>query len=165
MSRYVPTSTLTNWYPPLALVSVVRTALVPVFVSSSLAIGTKAPDGSSVLHMAAQAGNLEMIRALANAGAKLDITNNDGLTALDIAEGKRPAGAAAGAAGARGAGPRGAPPAVGGGPGRGGRGGAASPAEVAAELRKLMGLPPAPPKAETSKTEAEVSTPAEGETN
>src|SRR5262249_1526688 len=93
----------------------------------------KAPDGSSVLHMGAHAGNLEMIRALANAGEKLDITNNDGLTALDIAEGKRPAGAAAGAAGARGAGLRGASPAVGGGPGRGGRGGAASFAEVTAE--------------------------------
>jgi len=120
----------------------------------------KAPDGSSVLHMAAQAGNLEMIRALANAGAKLDIANNDGLTALDIAEGKRPAGAGAGP-GARG-GPRGGPPAVGaaGGPGRGGRGGAASAAEVAAELRKLMGLPPAPPKTEIE----QVSTSAAGET-
>jgi ankyrin repeat protein len=122
----------------------------------------KAPDGTSVLHMAAQAGNLEMIRALANAGAKLDITNNDGLTALDLAEGKKPAGAAA--AGPRGAGPRGGPPAVGGGgPGRGGRGGgAASPAEVAAELRKLMGLPPAAPA--LPKPETESATPAAGET-
>jgi ankyrin repeat protein len=105
----------------------------------------KGPDGASVLHMAAQQGNLEMIRALAAAGAKLDITNNDGLTALDIAEGKRPAGAAAAAP--RGGGPRGAPP-VGGGPPGARRGRGASPADVAAELRKLMGLPPAPPKTE-----------------
>jgi ankyrin repeat protein len=93
----------------------------------------KGPDGASLLHQAARAGNLEMIRALA--AAKVDFTqkNNDGFTALDVAEGKRPPAAA----GARG----GAPPPPGGGRGRG-RG--ASQQDVAKLLRELMGLPPAP---------------------
>ena len=51
----------------------------------------KAPDGNTLLHQAAQAGNLDMISALAEAKVKFDQTNNDGLTALDVAEGKRPA--------------------------------------------------------------------------
>jgi hypothetical protein len=87
------------------------------------------PDGNTVLHQAAQAGNLDMIRSLAAAGAKLDATNNDGLTALDVAEGKTGAGAPAGRAGGAAAG--------------GGRGGGAGAnrAEVAKLLRQLMGLP------------------------
>jgi ankyrin repeat protein/mono/diheme cytochrome c family protein len=98
----------------------------------------KAPDGSTLLHQAAAAANLDMIRALADAKVKFDEPNKDGLTALDIAEGKRPAGAKA--EGARGA----APPAAGGARGRGGRGGT-TPQDVAKLLRELMGLPPAPP--------------------
>jgi ankyrin repeat protein len=103
----------------------------------------KAPDGSTLLHQAAQARNLDMIRSLADAKVKFDQPNNDGLTALDVAEGKQPANAAA-AAGGRGA-RGGAPPAGGGG--RGGRGAAAGPTtqDVAKLLRELMGLPPAPP--------------------
>lgn len=96
-----------------------------------------APDGTTLLHQAAQAGSLDMIRALADAGASLERTNDAGLTALDIAEGKRPEGRGDGGGG------RGGPPAARGGRGRGGRGGA-NP-EVAALLRELMGLPPAPP--------------------
>jgi ankyrin repeat protein len=92
------------------------------------------PDGASLLHQAARAGNLDMIRALASAKVDFTLTNTDGFTALDIAEGKQPAGGAA-----RGGGPPG-------GPRRGGRG-AASSEEVAALLRELMGLPPAPPAA------------------
>ena len=67
----------------------------------------KGPDGNSLLHQAARAGNLDMIRALA--GAKVDFTqtNNDGFTALDVAEGKQPAGAPA--RGGRGGPPRGRP--------------------------------------------------------
>ena len=95
----------------------------------------KGPDGSTLLHQAARAGNLEMIRALAAARVDFNQTNTDGFTALDVAEGKRPAGAPAGRAGG--------PPA--GGRGRGGRG--TPPAEVAKVLRELMGLPPAPPAA------------------
>jgi ankyrin repeat protein len=101
----------------------------------------KTIDGNTLLHMAAQSGNLDMVRALAAAGVKFDATNKDGLTALDVAEGKQPGGKQA--AGERGA----APPAGGGGGGgarRGGRGGAASQADVAKLLRELMGLPPAP---------------------
>ena len=77
-----------------------------------------------------------MIRALAE--AKVDFTqkNNDGFTALDVAEGKQPAASARGARRAR-------RPAAGGGRGRGGRGGAAAQ-DVAKLLRELMGLPPAP---------------------
>ena len=93
----------------------------------------KGPDGSTLLHQAAQLGNVAMIRALADAKVDFNQTNRDGLTALDVAEGKQPAGGAA-----RGA--RGAPP--GGGRGRGGRGGT-SRQEVAKLLRELMGLPPA----------------------
>ena len=97
----------------------------------------KSPDGATLLHQAARLGNLEMIKALAT--AKVDFTqkNNEGFTALDVAEGKQAAG---------GAGPRA------GGPGGGrGRGRGASQQDVAKLLRELMGLPPAPP-----------STPAEG---
>jgi ankyrin repeat protein len=97
----------------------------------------KGPDGSTLLHQAAQAANLDMIRALADAKVKFDEPNKDGLTALDVVEGKRPAGAEA--RGARGA----APPAAG-ARGRGGRGGS-TPQDVAKLLRELMGLPPAPP--------------------
>jgi ankyrin repeat protein len=98
----------------------------------------KGPDGSTLLHQAAAARNLDMIRALADAKVKFDEPNKDGLTALDVAEGKRPAGAPA--EGARGA----APPAGGGARGRGGRGGTTQQ-DVAKLLRELMGLPPAPP--------------------
>jgi ankyrin repeat protein len=97
----------------------------------------KGPDGNTMLHMAAQAGNLDMIRDLAQAGVKFDATNKDGLTALDVAEGKKPAGKET-------TGQRGAPPAGGGARGRGGRG-AANQQDVAKLLRELMGLPPAPP--------------------
>ena len=92
----------------------------------------KSPDGTTLLHQAARLGNLEMIRALAK--AKVDFTqkNDDGFTALDVAEGKK----AASGAGARAGGP----------PGGGrGRGRGASQQDVAKLLRELMGLPPAPP--------------------
>jgi ankyrin repeat protein len=116
----------------------------------------KAPDGNTMVHLAATAGNLDMIRALAEAGAKLDAVNNDKLTALDVAEGKQPEGARGGA-GARGARGGGAPPPAG---GRGGaRGGGTSRAEVAAELRKLMGLPPAPPAPAAPAAQAAPATP------
>lgn len=96
----------------------------------------KGPDGASLLHQAARAGNLEMIRALAKANVDFDQKNNEGFTALDVAEGRQPA------AGAGRGGRRGAPPP--GGRGRGGRG-AASQQDVAKLLRELMGLPPADP--------------------
>ena len=94
----------------------------------------KAPDGNSLLHQAARAGNLEMIRVLATAKVDFTQTNGDGLTALDVAEGKQSTSATG----------RGTPPP--GGPRRGGRG--ASPQDVAKLLRELMGLPPATPSTE-----------------
>jgi len=94
----------------------------------------KAPDGNTLLHLAARAGNLEMIRGLATAKVDFTQTNGDGLTALDVAEGKQSTSATG----------RGAPPP--GGPRRGGRG--ATPQDVAKLLRELMGLPPAAPSTE-----------------
>jgi ankyrin repeat protein len=113
-----------------------------------------APDGDTLLHLAAKANNLDMINALAEAGVKYDQTNNAGLTALDVAEGKQPAaGAAAPGRGARGGG---APP-PGGARGRGGRGGGGTtPQDVAKRLRELMGLPPAPPSAAPAAAAGEV---------
>jgi len=92
----------------------------------------KSTDGSTLLHQAARLGNLEMIRELAKAKVDFAQKNDDGFTALDVAEGKRKEGAA---------GPR-----AGGPPGGGrGRGRGASQQDVAKLLRELMGLPPAPP--------------------
>jgi ankyrin repeat protein len=98
----------------------------------------KAPDGSTLLHQAVQTGNVAMVRALADAKVDFAQTNRDGLTALDVAEGKRPANAAARAGAA------GTPPPAPAGRGRGGRGGA-SRVEIVNLLREHMGLPPAPP--------------------
>jgi uncharacterized protein len=47
--------------------------------------------GLGALHGAAAAGDIAMIRILVDAGAKLDLKNRDGLTPLDVAEGKGPA--------------------------------------------------------------------------
>jgi ankyrin repeat protein len=111
---------------------------VALLLTSGANPNAKGLDGSTLLHQAARLGNLEMIRALAN--AKVDFTqkNADGFTALDVAEGKQPASGA----GARGGVPPGGPR---------GRGRGASQQDVAKLLRELMGLPPAP-----------ASTPAEG---
>ena len=105
---------------------------VVVLLEAGANPNAKGPDGTTLLHQAARLGNLEMIRALAK--AKVDFTqkNDDGFTALDVAEGKK----ASSGAGARAGGP----------PGGGrGRGRGASQQDVAKLLRELMGLPPAPP--------------------
>ena len=110
---------------------------------------TKAADGTTALHQAAQGGNLDAVRVLAEAGATLDVTNRDGLTALEVAEGKEAEG------GRRGRGARG------GGNG-GGRGRGNEPdREVAALLRELMGLPPAPIEPVEEPEAAEAAEPAE----
>jgi ankyrin repeat protein len=104
---------------------------VAILLEAGASPNAKSFDGTTLLHQAARLGNLEMIRALAK--AKVDFTqkNDDGFTALDVAEGKKTEGAA---------GPRA------GGPGGGrGRGRGASQDDVAKLLRELMGLPPAPP--------------------
>ena len=105
---------------------------VAILLEAGANPNAKSTDGTTLLHQAARLGNLEMIRALAK--AKVDFTqkNDDGFTALDVAEGKK----AASGAGARAGGP----------PGGGrGRGRGASQQDVAKLLRELMGLPPAPP--------------------
>jgi ankyrin repeat protein len=109
---------------------------IDVLLKAGANPNAKAPDGSSLLHQAAQAGNLDIIRKLAEHGVNFNQTNNDGLTALDVAEGRQPAGAPP--RGNRGAAP---PPAGARGRGRGGT----PPQEVAKLLRELMGLPPALP--------------------
>jgi hypothetical protein len=91
------------------------------------------PDGATLLHQAANAGNLEMIRALAKANVDFTLKNKDGKTALEAVEAPAPAGRGGRAGG---------PPAGG---GRGGRGNRASRDDVAKLLRELMGLPPAAP--------------------
>jgi uncharacterized protein len=104
-----------------------------LLLSSGANPNVKGPDGNTLLHQASRSGNLDMIRALA--AAKVDFTqkNNDGFTALDVAEGKQPATGAGGRAGGPPAGGR-----------RGGRG--ANQQDVARLLRELMGLPPAAPQ-------------------
>ena len=105
-----------------------------LLLASGASPNAKGPDGNSLLHQAARTGNLEMVRALAAARVDFDQKNNDGFTALDVAEGKQPPRAPG-----AGPGPAAPPPAGG---RRGGRG--ASQQDVAKLLRELMGLPPAP---------------------
>jgi ankyrin repeat protein len=105
---------------------------IALLLESGANPNAKSPDGTTLLHQAARLGNLEMIRVLAKAKVDFNQKNDDGFTALDVAEGKKPASGA----GARAGGP----------PGGGrGRGPGASPQDVAKLLRELMGLPPAPP--------------------
>lgn len=102
-----------------------------VLLAAGASPNAKSADGMTLLHQAAQIGNLEMIRALAAAKVDFTQTNAAGKTALDVVETPPAAGRGRGAA----------PP----GGGRGGRG--ASREDVAKLLRELMGLPPAPPAA------------------
>jgi ankyrin repeat protein len=52
----------------------------------------KAPDGATTLHQAVTARQVAVIRTLVEAGAKLDATNKDNLTPLQLAEKPEPAG-------------------------------------------------------------------------
>lgn len=150
-----------------------RTAVdaVIVLVKGGANPNTKGADGQTLLHQAVNLNNLELIKALATAKVDFALTNNDGLTALEMAEGKAPVGGRGGAGargaagpggpgapGARGAAPgargavpgRGAAPPPAGGPRGGARGGPAAPAgasrqDVVKLLREVMGLPPAAP--------------------
>lgn len=83
------------------------------------------PDGEAALHQAAKAGKLDIVRALADAGATLDLPDSEGKTALEIVEAMEP---------------REPPPLTG---AQAGRPQGAQPAEVAVVLRELMGLEPA----------------------
>jgi ankyrin repeat protein len=88
----------------------------------------KTDDGSTLLHEATSGRHLDVVELLAANGAELDAMNADGLTALDIAEGRR----AEGSEGRRGPG--------GPGPGLFGPSDDDRPTleEVAARLRELM---------------------------
>jgi ankyrin repeat protein len=88
----------------------------------------EAGNGSTLLHEAARARVIDVIEVLASHGAELDALNGDGLTALDVAEGRR-------AEGDRPAPPSGGPP-----PGLLGESEDDRPSmeEVAAKLRELM---------------------------
>jgi ankyrin repeat protein len=95
---------------------------VKVLIDAGADVNQARADGVTPLHLAAQAGNLPMIQLLADSGAKLDAkAGRDGLTPLDYASGKAPAGPG------RAGGPPPAPP-----PAR---------PQAAALLRRLMGLP------------------------
>ena len=95
------------------------------------------PDNSPPIHKAVALGNIEVIQALADAGAKLDAIDNDGQTPLQIAEQNntpeaiKKAEEAVVAAIANGTPvpPKGAPP-----------------QDVVNLLRKLQGMPPEAPK-------------------
>jgi hypothetical protein len=88
---------------------------------------------STLLHDAARARNVDIIQALAAAGATLDVLNGQGLTALDVAEGRRGEGGGGGGGGRGGFGGFGG---FGGGPG--GNSDGPSNEDVAALLRELL---------------------------
>jgi hypothetical protein len=59
---------------------------VKVLLTAGANPNAKAPDGSTPLHQAVTARQVAIIRELAGAGAKLDATNKDNLTPLQLAE-------------------------------------------------------------------------------
>ncbi len=63
---------------------------IKVLLAAEANPNTKAPDGATPLHQAVQARQVEIIRALVGAGAKLDATNKDNLTPLLLAEKPEP---------------------------------------------------------------------------
>lgn len=107
-------------YPGERSASVVAEALI----TAGANVNGQTAAGDTALHRAAQSGDLSSIKVLAAKGAKFDVQNKAGLTALDIAMGKRP------------------PPAPGARPGGPGRDGPQPDAVIL--LRQLMGLPALP---------------------
>jgi ankyrin repeat protein len=98
-----------------------------LLIASGADVNRQRANGDTALHLAAAAGNVAMIQLLADNGAKFDLTNAGGFTALDAAMGRQAPG-------------QGVAPARGGG-GPGSRGGGPQPQpEAIALLRKLMGL-------------------------
>jgi ankyrin repeat protein len=104
-----------------------------LLIESGADVNAQRANGDTALHVAAAAGNVAMIQLLAEHGAKFDITNAGGFTALDAAMGRQAPGS-------------GGPPARGGGsPGRGGGPPQPQPQAITL-LRQLMGLPPLAPE-------------------
>lgn len=113
--------------------------------------------GATPMHVAATAGNVDMIRALFENGAKLDLANRDGKTALDIAEAPQTGRG-------RGRGPM--PAAMNMDDDMTPRPRVAPRDEVAALLRELQGWapkPPAPPAAPAAESTDTPATPAAAE--
>lgn len=111
---------------------------VKLLIAAGANASAKGPDGNTLLHLAVQAQQLETIKALAAAGAKLDEQNKDKLTALAVAE-------AMGAG--RGGGPAGGANALTGAPTAPGRGTPrATRDDMVKLLRELMHLPAEEPK-------------------
>lgn len=65
-------------------------AAVRVLLDAGANPNAAAPNGATVLHQAVDTRDLETLRALTEAGAKLDVRNADGLTALQLAEALKP---------------------------------------------------------------------------
>jgi ankyrin repeat protein len=64
-----------------------RTAVVTRLLDDDpQAVDSSAGDGFTPLHLAAEQGNLEMVRALLAHGARIDLASGDGKTALQLAE-------------------------------------------------------------------------------
>jgi ankyrin repeat protein len=63
---------------------------VKTLIAAGADPNVKAPDGSTPLHQAVTARQVDIIRALAAAGARLDAVNNDNLTPLLLAEKPEP---------------------------------------------------------------------------
>jgi ankyrin repeat protein len=59
---------------------------IKVLLAAGADPNAKAPDGTYLLHQAVQARQVEIIKALVGAGAKLDVVNKDNLTPLLLAE-------------------------------------------------------------------------------
>ena len=71
-----------------ALPGIGPTATIAMLLPLTLKMdpNVKAPDGSTPLHQAVQAQKIDLIRALAEAGGKLDAVDKDNLTPLLLAE-------------------------------------------------------------------------------
>ncbi len=63
---------------------------VKVLLAAGADANAKSPDGATLLHQAVTARQVPIIRALVAAGAKLDATNKDNMTPLQLAEKPEP---------------------------------------------------------------------------
>jgi hypothetical protein len=121
---------------------------IKVLLAAGASPNAKSGDGTPLLHQAVQARQVAIIRELVGAGAKLDATNKDNLTALQLAEKPEPP-----------------PPPGNNTDSRAYRPKRDSREDVIAALRELMGLgpddpTPVPPPVETKKPEEKKADPA-----
>jgi ankyrin repeat protein len=77
-----------KYSPLLVAVAAGRTAVVPILVEQGADLKLRAPGGNSVLHLAASAGNLEMVQKLLETpGIEVDARNDDGYSPLAVVKG------------------------------------------------------------------------------